>query len=360
METLIIHRLPLDQREVEAITLLLRGQGVFTPSFIQAGADVYNPLTYVQQRVVSKTKTILLADRNVFTRWLGLLNGAVAGPEHRIAAAVMAFAQCAGIMIEPNIALYEAAATAGSNAVNEELRQFRIADNLEPECWADVALGRSTKLSFTQHPESPAIQSVDFEMPIHRWRRNYIIVLKVAELALRGGRAESQMTELLRWMYEDFLIGGPAAILAAHYLAPNSDRKGLLKNLWSPDRERAVLGVRNAAWDLTLLSDWIVRVQAQERRNELSLLCSLDRKVVEFARLLTDESPEESTAVSPLTRIYESLWGPAVGRRLATLAESHLNDAGNPARQLNRPEEAGYYVDRLIQAGEAFIRNWKR
>lgn len=360
METLVIHRLPLDQRDVESITDLLRGQDVFTPSFVTTGTDVYNPLTYAQQQIIAGTKTILLADRNVFTRWLALLKGAVAEPEHRIVAAVMAFAQCAGIVIEPNLALYEAAATAGSNAANEELRQFRIADNLEPECWADVALGQSTKLSFTQPPDPPSVQSVDFEMPLHRWRRNYIIALKLAKLALRGGKAESQMAELLHWMYEDFLIGGPASILAVNYLAPNSDRKGLLKNLWSPDRERAVLGVRNAAWDLTLLSDWISRVQEQERRNELSLLCSLDRKVIEFARLLTDESPEEPTAVSPLSRIYESLWGPAAGRRLATLAESHLNDAGNPARQLNRPEEVGYYVDRLIQEGEAFIRNWKR
>jgi hypothetical protein len=359
METLIIHRLPLDAPDVEAIVDLLRGRDVFTPSFIKAGTDIYNPLTYVQQRVGSGTKTILLADRNVFTRWLALMNGAVAEPEHRVVAAVMAFAQCAGILIEPSLALYEAAATAGSNVANEELRQFRIADNLEPICWADVALARASKLSLTQQATPPSLEPVDFEMPLRRWRRNYVIALKVAELALRGGKAESQMTELLRWMYQDFLIGGPAAILAAHYLAPNSDRKGLLKNVRSSNRERAVLGVRNAAWDLTLLSDWIVRVQEQVQRNELSLLCSLDRKVVEFARLLTDEPPEEPTADSPLLIIFESLWGTTVGRRLSTLAESYLSDASNTVRQLHRPEEVGYYVDRLIREGEAFIRNWK-
>jgi hypothetical protein len=111
---------------------------------------------------------------------------------------------------------------------------------------------------------------------------------------------------------------------------------------------------------LTLLSDWVVRVQKQERRNELSLLCSLDRKVVEFARLLTDEPPDEQTTSSPLSQIFESLWGEAAGRRLSTLAESYLSDAANPARQLHRPEEVGYYVDRLIQEGEEFIHDWKR
>lgn len=360
METLIINRLPLDAYDVKALAALLSGRDVFTPSFITSGADVYNPFTYIQQRAISGTETILVADRNIFTRWLALLNGAVARPEHRVVAAVMAFAQCASAMIEPNIALYEAAATIGSNAANEELRQFRIADNLEPAYWAEVALGRASKLSFTQQDDTPPVKPVDFETPLRRWRRNYVITLKIAELALRGGKAESQMAVLLRWMYEDFLIGGPATILAAHYLAPNNGRRGLLKNLWSSNRERAVLGVRNAAWDLTLLSDWVIRVQEQKRRNELALLCSLDRKVVEFARLLTDEPPEEPTTISPVSMIFESLWGTAAGRRLSTLAENYLGDAGNPARQLHRPEEVGYYVDRLILEGEAFIRRWKR
>jgi hypothetical protein len=99
METLVIHKLPLDQRDVEAIAVLLRGRDVFTPSFITTGTDVYDPLTYAQQRVISGTRTILLADRNVFTRWLALLNGIVAEAEHQVVAAVMAFAQCAGILI---------------------------------------------------------------------------------------------------------------------------------------------------------------------------------------------------------------------------------------------------------------------
>jgi hypothetical protein len=359
METIVIHRLPLDLHDVEAIVSLLLSQDVFTPSFITSGMDIYNPLTYAQQRSNSGTETILLADRNVVTRWLALLDGAVAGPEHRVVAAIMAFSQCAGILIEPNIALYEAAARAGSDAANEELRRFRVADNLNPTYWADVALERSAKLSPpTHHPNLLSIEPVDFEMPLRRWRRNYVIALKVAELELCGGRTESSMRDLLHWVYKDFLIGGPAVILAAYYLAPNSDRKGLLKSLRSPDRERAVLGVRNAAWDITLLSDWITKIQEQEGRNQLTLLCSLDRKVVELARLLTEESPDEPTSASTLPIIFESLWGPAAGRRLSALLESYLSNADNPTRQLNRPEEPAY-IDRLVREGEAFIRDWK-
>ncbi len=162
MDTLVIHRLPLGQ------------------------PDVYDPLTYIQQRLTSGTETILLADRNIFTRWLALMNGAAAGPEHRIVAAVTAFAQRGDIIIEPSLALYEAAATAGRDAANKELRQFRIADNLEPVYWADVALSRAATLSPTRQPTPPRVGQVDFEMPLRSWRRNYVLSLKMAELALRG------------------------------------------------------------------------------------------------------------------------------------------------------------------------------
>lgn len=359
METIVIHRLPLDQRDVEEIAALLRSKDIFTPSFITAGADVYSPLTYLKERLRSGTETILLADRNVLTRWLAMADGELAEQPHRVAAAVMAFCQCAGVKIEPNIPLYEAAATAGSPAANEELRRFRVADNLHPTFWADVALGRSVKLPPPgQQPDPPPTKPVDFGMPLRRWRRNYIIALKIAELELRGGGGEARMAELLRWVYEDFLIGGPAVILAAYYLAPNSGRRGLLKGVRSDDRERAVRGVRNAAWDLTLLSTWLDAIQTQEERNTLTLLCSLDHKVIEFARLLTDKEAVRPTSESAWTKVFESLWGQAAGRRLSALLDSYLSKADSPARRLNMPSDPDY-VDRLIRDGEAFIRGWK-
>ena len=57
----------------------------------------------------------------------------------------MAFAQSANILVEPNLALYEAAASGGSNAAHNELRQFRIADKLDTQLWADLAIGRNTR-----------------------------------------------------------------------------------------------------------------------------------------------------------------------------------------------------------------------
>jgi hypothetical protein len=272
----------------------------------------------------------------------------------------MAFSQCAGIKIDPSLAFYEFAANAGNEAANEELRNFRIADNLHPSLWADIVLKRTSALQLPSEslPEIPVSKPVDFEMPLRRWRRNYIIALKIAELELRGGKGVQLMRELLRWMYEDFLIGGPALILAANYLAPNSARKRLLKSLRSPDREQAILGVQNAAWDLTLLSEWLRRIQEQEEQNELTLLCSMDKKVNEFARKLADPSLNELPQTVTIATVLENSWGATTGKHLTSLVESYLSSADNPARQLNRPDEIGL-IDHLIDTGETFLHNWK-
>jgi hypothetical protein len=196
-------------------------------------------------------------------------------------------------------------------------------------------------------------------MPLRRWRRNYIILLKLAELDLRGLNRVDQLTEFTKWMYQDFILGGPALIFAIYYLTPNSARSGLLKNLRSVERERAVRGLRNASWDLTLLSDWILRISKQEAENTLTLLCSLDRKLIKLAILLApplgDTFSEQSFLQSSLKKLLET-WGAKAAAQLTELIEGFLTTTDNPARQIYRPEEVN--IDELITAGEKHLRDW--
>ena len=99
--------LPVVEEDLREIVELLRSHEAFAPSFVPLeNQDIYQPLTYRRQRSHHNTPTILLADRNVFTRWLGLLNQAKPTIQHRVSAAVMACAQCSNMLIEPNLALY--------------------------------------------------------------------------------------------------------------------------------------------------------------------------------------------------------------------------------------------------------------
>ena len=357
------YHFPLSTEDDKEIAGMLRARGVFAPSFVpQVDEDIYEPLFYRRQSSYHDTNTTLLADRNVVTRWLALLSGKTATSEDRLAAAIMAFAQSANILVEPNLALYEAAAVGGSKVTNNELRQFRIADNLNTKHWADLAIGRIEELSIPES-ELPALptnsEEIDFEVRLRRWLRNYIILLKLAELELRGLDRFQRITELARWMHQDFIIGGPALIFAIHYLAPNSERRGLLKNLRSMDRERALRGIRNASWDLTLLSDWIRRGEEQKAKNTLTLLCSLDRKLIYLSHMLAPQSDADSSVEFRKTSLKKILepWGKKQAREISELIEWFQANADNPSRQIHRPHEVD--IDRMMEAGEKFVTDWK-
>jgi len=68
---------------------------------------------------------------------------------------------------------------------------------------------------------------------------------------------------MLDWMLADFFLAGPVAIFASMYFSPNAAKKRLMKSLRSPDREKAIEDIRNAAWDMTHLSDLAWRIKKE-------------------------------------------------------------------------------------------------
>lgn len=351
---------PIDPADLRTLAQVLRDRDVFTPTFSTPNVDRYDPAVYRDQAARFDTSTALLVDRNVLTRWIDVVRGAHPNIDHRMAAAVLAFAQCAEIDIEPNIALYELAFTRGQDAALEELLAFRLADHVHPGHWAEVALNRADAI--TELPESVSIRdkdlAIDFTMKLRRWRRNYVLALKIAELELRGGSSVDRLLEFLSWMYTDFLLGGPALALAMHYLAPNSPRKRLLKGLRSSDRDRALAGIRNAAWDLMFLSEWEARVGKQETEARLVLLTSFDQGLHRLARSVVDVEGTSVDVGDRLRASLVSLWGGESGKRLADAVADCYASLENPDRRVNR-QPAPEFIDTCIADGEAAIREWR-
>ena len=350
--------MPIDPTDLRAIAQSLRTRDVFTPTFLAPEADRYDPALYRHQAKQFNTSTRLLVDRNVLTRWADLVRGGTPAQEHRLAAGILSFAQCADIDVEPNIALYELAHTAGQDASVEELNVLRIADHVHPGYWAEIALGRADSLGPLPAlvPIGPADADADFTMSLRRWRRNYILALKIAELELRGGSSTQRMSELIAWMYWDFLLGGPALVLAAHYLAPNANRKGLLKDLRASDREQALAGVRNAAWDLTILSEWIKYIGRQEPEGCLTILTSLDRSLHRLARAVAETDDDAGTS-DHLRRVFTKLWGRDRGNRLASEVADCYSNLESADRQVNKPASVDF-IARCIESGEDAVRSW--
>jgi hypothetical protein len=188
-DSVFSYYVPIDPNDLLLIAESLRNRDVFNPTFLAPEVDRYDPMVYRHQSARFSTSTALLVDRNVVSRLADVVRGAPPTPEHRLAAGVLAFAQCADIDIEPNIALYELARAQGQSAVIEELMVLRTADHVHPGYWGEIALGREDALG--EYPSEVRMReadlAVDFTIWLRRWRRNYVLALKIAELELRGG-----------------------------------------------------------------------------------------------------------------------------------------------------------------------------
>jgi len=356
-EWLIQYTPPVPRERLDRVQEMLRAHQPFVPGVFLA--DPYDVVTYLPRQLLHGEEYCLLVDRNVVTRWVGAVRGSRITPAHRAAAAVMAFAQCADLLIEPALAFHELVGRFSSEEINREIDSFYTAEETPPTAWVELAFEEGDLLP-QPAPESQRQRvSHDLSVPLYRWRRSYVLALKIADLQLAGGRPESLMRRLIEWMYADFLIGAAAVQLASYYFAPGAPRSGLLKALYSPDRQRAIEGVRNAAWDLTLVGEWLHRVRQSfenpaERRRWI--LCSLDRSIRRMADgLLSYEDPEDE--LSHLTDIFSRVWEPKASQRLAILLYEFQQTAANPNRYLNQDPKAEA-IDAFIADGEQRIRDW--
>ncbi len=284
---------------------------------------------------------------------LDLERGGEVSEQHRDAAALMAFLQCFDMRVDPALALYEYAAPHGSESSQAQLRMFCAADNRDPKDWASRALGKAKTLSVRSNSTEggDADPSVDFVMPLIRWRRNYAHRLKIAEIELHGGQAKKQMDEYLDWAFRLFQLGGPQIGLASLLFAPSAPRRGLSQGLRSTNRGRAVECVRRATWDMTLRSRYTKPIQRQAQENHVVFLCSFDAGLKRVARGIAG-SPEA------IEMFWQSLWGARLG------IEYHAQIAwmyGNIKHPLRPPaiSDVSWGVDDFICAGEGAVTGWR-
>lgn len=303
-------------------------------------------------------KTILLPDRNVVSRMAQAAKGQPLDEHGKNAAAILAFAQCLEIQIEPSIAFHEMAFREGNPAALEELGWFQVADNGKPHEWLAAGLGQLDRIPTIGTP--PTLEELDLAKPLKRWRRNYIVAMKIGELELNGKlNAIQKVTALLKWMRDDFILAGPAAILAFLYFAPNSPpRKRLLKSLKSSDRQAALAGAKNAAWDITYLSDFARRInENSESQQTRYIFASFDKRLRDLARFVIGEH-EEMGPDKSLAKSFERWWPAIDAQRIAELWASCLTQTRS-SDWWDQYKGQPNYVGELIDQSEAVLLSWK-
>lgn len=342
--------------DLYALSERLATADVCVAGYVPPPVGLYHPDGFFYDQHIERSKTILIPDRNVVSRMAQLARGrrVEADQQVRTAAGLLAFAQCLDIEIEPSVAFHELAHTAGNEAAWDELRWFRSADNARVHDVLDVALGRTDQLHAPGPPHE--VPKHDLAKPLRRWNRNYIIALKVMELDLQDLRPIERVLRLLDWMRDDFMFGGPAAMLATVYFAPNSPpKRRVFKDKNSSDREAAIAGARNAAWDLTHLSEFVRKVnEAGPDGRPRFLLASFDRHLRLMAKLLFECSTEVSSA-DVLSQGLSSWWPETDARRIAAIITGHVERIMSADWNAKTPAEPDS-ISRAIARGEAVIR----
>lgn len=336
----IIYHNPLPVGDITALQDLLRKSNCFVPSFV--GADAYSVETYIVQYARNQTETTFLFDRNLYSQVVALAKGSRVIEKTRFAAAAMAFASCANTQIEPGLALYEGSASGARRAWKRDLEVFHRVDDIHPANWAALALGYAPKFDLRvpgKRLRSETAKRFDPSAKLKFYGFVYPIALKMAMKCMVGGSCDEKMIELLDWLYSSWHFSAPAVLLATLVLSKDPP-KNVYKNIGSTDRKKALLGVRNAAWDLVYITAWYERIKTQARTNEFTVLCSRDGVLLKVAELLRGAVFGEP--VSPFEKA-------GFGTRVLDRYNFYTSDLSNPKRALTPlPADFENYRNRLV------------
>lgn len=341
--------------EIVAIAEKLEASGAFVPGYIPAPAGFLAFETIAYTAFVEQAETILLPDRNVVSRMAAIARkGMPASPDatFQLAAEIMALSQSVDFMIEPSVAFHELAHRLGNDVALEELSWFRVADQTQHLAWIEIAMGRASSLPETARETQPF---ANFEAPLNRWIRNYVVALKVGTLELSPLPRKEKATALIEWMVSDFIVAGPATLFATMYLSPRATKARMMKQLKSKDRERALLGVRNASWDITYLSEFVRMVKSSDYKKRRFILATGDRKMAELAKLMFPDVETQSEFEAFLATALLPWWD-----KEAAFVARLICDAIEEAEAREPPTSVtNDYVADLITAGEAEIKRYR-
>ena len=333
MIKLVIARPPIPLTDVANLEELVR-----------AAELVYSPLqefnwsalsTYFQQEHQFGASFHAILDRNVLTQLVQAAKGVrITEPTQKASCALLAFFQVANVLIEPGVGMVEYADSSDSANPADELSYLRAFDNVHPQLVTDLALGRVDRFhpaSLDLLPQKPLLYSSGAEL--NEWRLQYCFALKIAMLERTKASVADKLVSLMEWMWRSFSFGAVALTFAG--ICFSRKFSGLLKGIGSSDVEKALKGIRNAAWDLMIVQYFTSHVINRKETDPLYVFCTHDRALRFLAKLITTD---DGTA-NHHDNLAQATFGTLTQAEIEQVHSQYLDLASrtsDPTRDLNR------------------------
>lgn len=258
-----------------------------------------------------------LLDNNIFTRILSLARGErLAGEEQsqrvaHIACAAMCFYIMGGFDIEVNFPMYERAFNNSGDAASD-MHYFRIADNLHPQVYANVALGKTDRirrydLAFAENevsklaqPDCSAFQRVPLQ-----WKHAYLKLLMACMIWKTIPSNLDRVSRYIKWVREQSLFL-PAVESFVFLFCSESKMSKMVKGIASDNKDKLIRGIQSAAWDLSYVTYWANKAE-QEQGKAIWFLCSNDKVLKRIAESILLVKGHDRDAF--LGSMFACYWG---------------------------------------------------
>ena len=326
---------PNDLRQIEQI---LRERDIIRSVYSKDLFDQYFLGDYLKQIHVHESKFTALLDRNIFSDIIAVAKKTdekSTTKTQKTAYALLAFIQLSDSLVEPGMAIYEYIDSGHYKQAINELSLFRaVDDNIHPQIFIDLALGRINSIpsNSLNSLRDDSIQERKGE-DIHSWKLHYGFTLKLASIEMTGGKQYEKIEAFLKWMYTDYIFSASAIIFGLIYFSDKRITK-MVKNLNCGDSDKFIKGIKNAAWDMTVAHYWTKKAIENREKGDLWLLCTEDKALKGIATFMASTDDSDENLKEKSKSLFLNYLGKKEGPRVYALYNSFDSNLNNGERRI--------------------------
>jgi len=287
-------QLPFQSADIDEIEEINKAAKYIVSPYDKNILSPYSIKSYLFQKHLHHHEIRAVFDRNIISELTNFArNSSNITNLTQKSLALLTFLQIALVNVEPGIAVSEYCATSYNPIPDEELFLFRKMDNLPTEYLLGLALGRNNCLDLSKtlyRGEREEVSRPDRSEDVHLWKVQYVFSLKLYLIANSYGNKFEKIRSFIYWMWEEYLSGAVAFAFMAIFFSEKYGK--MLKGVNSNNPEKAMHGIRNAAWDMATTHYWTNAVAKRKGNDPFCIFCTADNALKKVSKYIIEQTEQ--------------------------------------------------------------------